>query len=44
MNQPPGVRGGSSWQSLARGTGTVEADYLNGEISLLGGCTACPPR
>jgi len=24
--------GGSSWQSLARGTGTVEADYLNGEI------------
>ncbi|MFI8104968.1 ketopantoate reductase family protein [Streptomyces sp. NPDC086023] len=33
---PPGVRGGSSWQSLRRGTGTVEADYLNGEISLLG--------
>jgi 2-dehydropantoate 2-reductase len=28
--------GGSSWQSLARGTGTVEADYLNGEIVLLG--------
>ncbi|MFF4245792.1 ketopantoate reductase family protein [Streptomyces sp. NPDC001822] len=28
--------GGSSWQSLARGTGTIEADYLNGEISLLG--------
>ncbi|MDG6101977.1 ketopantoate reductase family protein [Dactylosporangium aurantiacum] len=27
--------GGSSWQSLARGTGTVEADYLNGEIVLL---------
>jgi 2-dehydropantoate 2-reductase len=26
--------GGSSWQSLARGTGTVEADYLNGEIVL----------
>jgi len=28
--------GGSSWQSLARGTGRIEADYLNGEISLLG--------
>jgi 2-dehydropantoate 2-reductase len=28
--------GGSSWQSLARGTGHIEADYLNGEISLLG--------
>jgi 2-dehydropantoate 2-reductase len=32
--------GGSSWQSLARGHGTgrttIEADYLNGEIVLLG--------
>jgi 2-dehydropantoate 2-reductase len=28
--------GGSSWQSLARGTGTIEADWLNGEIVLLG--------
>jgi 2-dehydropantoate 2-reductase len=28
--------GGSTWQSLRRGTGTVEADYLNGEIVLLG--------
>jgi 2-dehydropantoate 2-reductase len=28
--------GGSSWQSLARGSGTIEADYLNGEIVLLG--------
>jgi 2-dehydropantoate 2-reductase len=28
--------GGSTWQSLARGTGSVETDYLNGEISLLG--------
>jgi 2-dehydropantoate 2-reductase len=28
--------GGSSWQSLARGTGSVEADHLNGEIVLLG--------
>ncbi|MDH6538462.1 2-dehydropantoate 2-reductase N-terminal domain-containing protein [Streptomyces sp. SPB4] len=36
VEQPPGVRGGSSWQSLARGTGSVEADYLNGEVVLLG--------
>jgi len=28
--------GGSSWQSLARGAGSIETDYLNGEISLLG--------
>lgn len=28
-------RGGSSWQSLVRGTGTIESDYLNGEIVLL---------
>jgi 2-dehydropantoate 2-reductase len=28
--------GGSSWQSLARGQGTIETDYLNGEIVLLG--------
>ena len=28
--------GGSSWQSLARGSGTIEADYLNGEVVLLG--------
>jgi 2-dehydropantoate 2-reductase len=28
--------GGSTWQSLARGTGSVEVDYLNGEIALLG--------
>lgn len=28
--------GGSSWQSLSRGTGTIESDYLNGEIALLG--------
>jgi 2-dehydropantoate 2-reductase len=34
----PGTdRGGSStWQSLARGTGGIEVDYLNGEIGLLG--------
>jgi len=30
-------RGGSStWQSIARGAGDVETDYLNGEIVLLG--------
>jgi 2-dehydropantoate 2-reductase len=28
--------GGSTWQSLQRGAGSVEADYLNGEIVLLG--------
>jgi 2-dehydropantoate 2-reductase len=28
--------GGSSWQSLRRGTGEIETDYLNGEIVLLG--------
>lgn len=29
-------QGGSSWQSLARGSGTIEADHLNGEVVLLG--------
>lgn len=29
-------QGGSSWQSLERGTGDIETDYLNGEIVLLG--------
>jgi 2-dehydropantoate 2-reductase len=28
--------GGSSWQSLAKGSGSIEADYLNGEIVRLG--------
>ena len=28
--------GGSTWQSLQRGTGTIETDYLTGEIVLLG--------
>jgi 2-dehydropantoate 2-reductase len=28
--------GGSSWQSLERKTGSIESDYLNGEIVLLG--------
>jgi 2-dehydropantoate 2-reductase len=32
--QPP--MGGSTWQSIARGTGNVETDYLSGEIVLLG--------
>ena len=34
--------GGSSWQSLSRGTGTIEADYLNGEIVLLGRAHGMP--
>jgi len=34
--------GGSSWQSLARGSGSVEADYLNGEIVLLGRLQGVP--
>jgi 2-dehydropantoate 2-reductase len=29
----PAQLGGSSWQSLVRGTGTIETDYLNGEIA-----------
>ena len=34
---PEGVRNlGSSWQSLMRRQGSIEADYLNGEIVLLG--------
>jgi 2-dehydropantoate 2-reductase len=28
--------GGSTWQSLARGTGSLETDHLNGEIVALG--------
>jgi 2-dehydropantoate 2-reductase len=39
--QPAPIRGrmrggGSTWQSLARGAGSIESDYLNGEIVLLG--------
>lgn len=30
-----GELGGSSWQSIQRGTGSIETDYLNGEIALL---------
>ncbi len=33
---PPVASGGSSWQSIARGAGSVETDYLNGEIVLIG--------
>ncbi|WP_129841319.1 2-dehydropantoate 2-reductase [Streptomyces sp. RFCAC02] len=38
MRPVPGadVGGGSTWQSLRRGTGSVEADWLNGEIVLIG--------
>ncbi len=28
--------GGSTWQSLVRGTGAVETDYITGEIVLRG--------
>lgn len=43
--QPIGTEarpGGSSWQSLARGVGSIETDYLNGEIALLGRMTGIP--
>lgn len=34
---PDGRRGGgSSWQSLQRGAGSIESDWLNGEVVLLG--------
>jgi 2-dehydropantoate 2-reductase len=29
-------RGSSTWQSIARGAGAIETDYLNGEVVLLG--------
>lgn len=34
--------GGSTWQSLARGTGSTEVDYLNGEIAMLGRAHGVP--
>ncbi len=34
--------GGSSWQSLKRGTGTIETDFLNGEVVLLGRLVGVP--
>jgi 2-dehydropantoate 2-reductase len=37
QNIPGAPRGGgSTWQSLTRGASSVEADYLNGEIAMLG--------
>lgn len=40
LSEPPipGIErnGGSSWQSLARGAGSIETGYLTGEIVLLG--------
>jgi 2-dehydropantoate 2-reductase len=38
MKPVPGVPaavGGSTWQSLQRGTGNIETDYLNGEIVMI---------
>jgi 2-dehydropantoate 2-reductase len=38
MKPVPGVPqfvGGSTWQSMQRGTGNVETDYLNGEIVMI---------
>jgi len=34
--------GGSSWQSVQRGTGDIETDFLNGEVALLGGLHGIP--
>ena len=34
--------GGSTWQSLRRATGSIETDYLNGEIVLLGRLHSIP--
>lgn len=34
--------GGSTWQSLVRGLPSVEVDYLNGEIALLGALHGIP--
>ena len=31
-----GWRGGSTWQSLVRGVGSSESDFINGEVALLG--------
>lgn len=38
MGEIPGIprSGGSTWQSLARGTGNAESEFLNGEIERLG--------
>jgi 2-dehydropantoate 2-reductase len=34
--------GGSTWQSVVRGTGSIEVDYLNGEIVLQGRLLGVP--
>jgi 2-dehydropantoate 2-reductase len=34
--------GGSTWQSVVRGTGSVESDFLNGEITLQGRLAGVP--
>jgi len=38
----PSRAGGSTWQSLARGAGSVETDYLTGEVVLLGRLVGVP--
>ncbi len=35
-------RGGSSWQSLVRGTGSIESEFLNGEVVQLGRLLGIP--
>jgi len=37
-----GPLGGSTWQSLARGSGSIETDYLNGEIVRLARLAGVP--
>jgi 2-dehydropantoate 2-reductase len=45
MRYPDGERHGSStWQSLERRAGTTEADYLNGEVVLLGRLHGVPTQ
>ncbi len=38
----PARLGGSSWQSLTRSTGTIETDYLNGEIARIAHLVGIP--
>jgi len=40
--RPLGPTGSSTWQSLERGTGSVETDHLNGEIVRLGATHGTP--
>ncbi len=35
-------RGGSSWQSLVRGAGTIESEFLNGEVVQIGRLLGIP--